>query len=379
MASSFKEKETKVKKYNKKCYNNLLSLHNSKIKEFNEEINDVELYKKEIVKLDKKIIELEEILNKEISQIKELTELRDQKKELIEKIKKIENYDNIMDYYFQTADIIDEYQILESDPKKSQVNINDFFKVKKKSSKLSKKDLLDKYLDIIDDKHVIIRSEPSFSFCKDCNEDMVIEKQQGIYICLKCAQVQAIPVDSETYKNSNSTVSESVKYSIYERKNHFKEWLNQLQAKESTDIPPEVFDSILVELNKMRITNLANIDATLIQKILKKLNFSKYYENIYHIMYRLNGIQPPTLTREMEDRLLGYFKQIEEPFRMFKKKNRKNLLRYSYVLYKLCELMELDEFLPCFKLLKNRNKLMEQDVIWQSICNHLGWEFYPSL
>jgi hypothetical protein len=96
-------------------------------------------------------------------------------------------------------------------------------------------------------------------------------------------------------------------------------------------------------------------------------------------MYRLNGIQPPTLTREMEDRLLGYFKQIEEPFRMYKKKNRKNLLRYSYVLYKLCELMELDEFLPCFKLLKNRNKLMEQDVIWQSICNHLGWEFYPSL
>ena len=43
--------------------------------------------------------------------------------------------------------------------------------------------------------------------------------------------------------------------------------------------------------------------------------------------------------------------------------------------------MELDEFLPCFKLLKNRNKLRvaEQDVIWQSICNHLGWEFYPSL
>jgi DNA-directed RNA polymerase subunit M/transcription elongation factor TFIIS len=379
MASSFKEKEKKVKKHNKKCYNNLLSIHNTKIKEFNDEIEQLETFKSEIFKIDSQINELESFLDKEISQIKELTELRDKKKELQDKINNIENYDNIMDYYFQTADIIDEYCTLELDPIKSKVNINDFFKVKKKSSKLSKKDLLDKYLDIIDDKYVVVKSEPSFSFCKDCNQDMVIEKQQGVYICLKCAQINAIPIDSETHKNSNSTISESAKYSVYERKNHFKEWLNQLQAKESTDIPSEIFDSILVELNKMRVTNLANIDATLIQKILKKLNFSKYYENIYHIMYRLNGIQPPTLTREMEDRLLGYFKQIEEPFRMYKKKNRKNLLRYSYVLYKLCELMELDEFLPCFKLLKNRNKLMEQDVIWQSICNHLGWEFYPSL
>ncbi|NBO20352.1 MAG: hypothetical protein EBV03_14250, partial [Proteobacteria bacterium] len=41
--------------------------------------------------------------------------------------------------------------------------------------------------------------------------------------------------------------------------------------------------------------------------------------------------------------------------------------------------LELDELLPCFRLLKNRTKLKEQDVIWQSICNHLEWQYIPSI
>jgi len=49
------------------------------------------------------------------------------------------------------------------------------------------------------------------------------------------------------------------------------------------------------------------------------------------------------------------------------------------VLYKLCELMELDEYLPSFPLLKNRDKLYVQDKIWQLICQDLGWEFIRSL
>ena len=39
-------------------------------------------------------------------------------------------------------------------------------------------------------------------------------------------------------------------YSPYERKNHFKDWLKQIQAKESVEISEEIFDKIVNELKK---------------------------------------------------------------------------------------------------------------------------------
>ena len=38
-------------------------------------------------------------------------------------------------------------------------------------------------------------------------------------------------------------------YSPYRRLNHFKEWLNQFQAKQSPEIPEQVFIDIVKELN----------------------------------------------------------------------------------------------------------------------------------
>ena len=40
---------------------------------------------------------------------------------------------------------------------------------------------------------------------------------------------------------------------------------------------------------------------------------------------------------------------------------------------------ELDDYLPCFPLLKSRDKLKEQDRLWEKICNHLQWQFIPSI
>ena len=378
MSSTFKEKEVKVKKNLKKCYSNLLSYHSAKLEEFNDEASKLKNLKSKYDTLNDKCNKISSKKLKTIEEFKQISELKDEIEIVGTIITKIENNENTMEYFFDTSEILEEYCNLESVPIKSKLTMMNFFNVQKKTDKFNKKDLLDKYLDIVDQNHVEIVIEQNFNFCKDCNKEMILRKQQGMFICVDCGRTYIIPVDLENHKGPNSS-SETMKYSVYQRKNHFREWLNQIQAKESTDIPTEVFDMILIELNKMRIYNLADLDANIIQKILKKLNLSKYYENTFHIMYRLNGLQPPTLSREMEEKLLTYFKQIEEPFKLYKKKNRKNILRYSYILYKLCELLELDDFLPCFKLLKNRNKLMEQDVIWQSICNHLNWEFISSL
>jgi hypothetical protein len=70
---------------------------------------------------------------------------------------------------------------------------------------------------------------------------------------------------------------------------------------------------------------------------------------------------------------------IQGPFLRFSPLQRKNFLSYSFCLHKMMQLLDRDEYLESFPLLKSREKLHQQDVIWQKICEDLGWDFIPSL
>ena len=76
---------------------------------------------------------------------------------------------------------------------------------------------------------------------------------------------------------------------------------------------------------------------------------------------------------------MNIFLQAQPPFNTYCPDDRKNFLTYGYTLYKLFELLELDEYLCNFKFLKDRKKLYDQEQIWKKICNELKWEFIPSI
>jgi hypothetical protein len=194
--------------------------------------------------------------------------------------------------------------------------------------------------------------------------------------CAACGYQDFVLIDSD--KPSYKDPPREVSYYAYKRINHFNEWLAQFQAKESTEIPQEVFDAILFELKKERITNMATLKRSTLKEILKKIKFNKY-EHIPHILNRLNGQNAPVMKREDEEKLRFMFKEIQPSFQKHRPEDRSNFLSYSFILYKFCELLELDEFLTCFPLLKNRDKLYMQDKIWQKICYDMGWEFIRTI
>ena len=89
------------------------------------------------------------------------------------------------------------------------------------------------------------------------------------------------------------------------------------------------------------------------------------------------------MTPIMEEKMKMRFLQIQEPFEIFKGKNRSNFFSYSYIVYKFCQILGYNEFLPKLKLYKDRLKLYEHDKIWNKICEHLGgesagWKFIKS-
>ena len=241
---------------------------------------------------------------------------------------------------------------------------------------LSRSNIYEKYMSKIDDNYVL-NHENNIDLCKTCNIEKTLFISNGKLICMKCGEETPILIDSD--KPSYKDPPREVCYFAYKRINHFNEWLAQFQAKESTDIPQNVYNDILIELKKERIINIKDLTPQKLREILKKLKKNKYYEHIPHIINKLNGVPPPIMSRKTEEELRRMFKEIQVPFHKYCPPNRKNFLSYSYVLHKFVQLLELDEFLPCFMLLKSREKLQQQDQIWKKICEYLKWQFIPSL
>lgn len=243
---------------------------------------------------------------------------------------------------------------------------------------------LHQYLQEVDPQYIPPRPATwMIEFCPTCLEkdnkkrEMIVSHHDGFMVCEICGHLEEVVIDSE--KPSYKDPPPEATYFAYKRINHFQEWLNQIQAKESTEIPPEVYQYILEEIRKERITDLALLTRDKIRGYLKKLRLNKYYEHIPHIINKLNGLPPAILTREMEEKLRVMFKEIQGPFLEICPKNRKNFLSYSYVLHKFVELLGMDEYKVLFPLLKSREKLHQQDMMWKQICAKLGWEYIPSI
>jgi hypothetical protein len=182
--------------------------------------------------------------------------------------------------------------------------------------------------------------------------------------------------------NERSTMYEPVNHCAYKRNNHFSEWLNSLQARESTVIPDDVVNAVRAEFKKARATMRSDITPERVREFLRKLRLNKWYEHTHAICNALNGTPAPKLPAALEARLKAMFAEIQRPFDQWIKvvdPERKNFLSYSYVLYKFCELLGEDEYLVHFPLLKSREKLYKMDAIWKKITAELHWEFIASV
>ncbi len=236
---------------------------------------------------------------------------------------------------------------------------------------------LESYLSALDpnniqnDAAMMSSIEENFGCCPVCDTEMLFN--ETFLDCKECGYREYILIDSE--KPSYKDPPREMSYYAYKKINHLNEWLAQFQAKETTEIPAAVLEQIRAELKKERITDMSKLKISKLKEILKKLKLSRCYDHVAHILNRLNGISAPVLSREVEEKLRYMFKEIQFSFVKHCPKKRSNFLSYSFVLYKFCELLELDDYLPCFPLLKSREKLYMQDKIWELICKDLGWQF----
>ena len=371
--SNFRIKKIVKKKFDMKDSNTLEIKHRNKIKQITLKKISIDKIKQQLTKINDELTKLELNRNKvHIFDMEKRGELLNSKKKLEEELDMICNNMDEINYYDLTGDLLTEYynardtnQIIEI--KNILEYLSPYNKDKKKLN--TKADLFEKFCQRVEGIR-INKDDGSnrIKYCDYCNVEKTLDQYDSSYICPECGDMEYVIIDED------KMIKE---YSPYRRINHFKEWLNQLQAKETTDIPEEVYQHIIAELNKYKNIAINTITRNKMQDILKKLGYNKLYEHIPFIINKLTGIMPPKIDREIEEKFIEMFTIIQEPWEICKPPNRKNFLSYPYVLYKLSELLEKDHLLNFFPMLQPQ-KLMEQDIIWSKFCKYLKWEFYPT-
>jgi len=339
-----------------------------------------------------KDVNIEELQIRKVEIEKELSDMQDMYKatKLQDEIRTIHRRlaqdDPLKDYYVRNADIIlkyyggsDKVQAMSSTPADQNTFVKYLTQTTQDTCTVSKKDLYDEFTTRMKINTGVEITEKTYTteHCDKCNIAREELSEEGILVCPKCGSEEYMLVVSD-FPSFRDPPKERNNYA-YKKINHLNEILNQFQAKESTIIPDEVMHEVICEIKKRRIQNIAELTEIAMREILKKLNRSKYYEHATHILSRLNGNPPPTITPEIEEKIRAMFQEIQAPFLLYCPDDRTNFLSYSYILYKFFELLDLDEYKVYFPLLKSRDRLIAHDQIWEKICDYLKWEFIRSV
>lgn len=315
-----------------------------------------------------------------------ITEIRTEIKRLsnIKKNYFLENSKIIFNYFEEKQQINNNANV-----KRNSKAMHSFFKIKKTNNvsedieedKYRKsKQLYRKFWKNVDNETLI--TNDFIINCDNCEfcqiGEMIAQEEEGIMICnnKKCGKFITYIVDSN--KPSNKEPPNEVSYTAYIRLNHFKEILAQFQAKETTQIPDDVIDAIKKRIKKERIEDMHELNYNKMREILRKLGLNKYFEHIQYIN-SLFGIKPPLMNEELHETLCILFIEIQKPWALHCPPSRTNFFNYTYTLYQLCVLLDQTQYLPFIPMMKDRDKQLEQDMIWKEVCKELDWQFFPTV
>jgi hypothetical protein len=379
---TFKPKTNKKICVSKKYSTTLDGKHKEFINDFIKDEND------NIPRLKEEQNDIKNLLKDTKLSIEHIMEFNDRIREINETIKELKskkiNYflDNskFIFEYFENKKNINNNDTIKGHTSKNQI-LRDLFKVKKDANNTENmdenKNIVQKYLSNVDETFLDMNSFiRETDICQYCYKgEMIPLDDEGVLICNICSI--NIPYLIENEKPSYKEPPKEVCFYAYKKINHFKEILAQFQGKETTLIPDEVIEQINQQIKKER-TSVDLLTYYKTKEILKKLGFNKHYEHIAFIKNKL-GIKPPVFTPELEDTLCNLFMEIQAPYAKTCPDYRVNFLNYYYVLFKFCELLGETQYLNEIPLLKDREKLIEQDETWKKMCIELNWEFIPTV
>lgn len=245
-------------------------------------------------------------------------------------------------------------------------------------------DLLKEYLKItsgVEDHNSNRVSLSSWYECEKCGF-MLVETKNSEMACPSCCVVSPAAPDNSlrgmTYTERQAVyIKSNIKYQ-YNPVTHFRERLNQLQAKEYVALDESVIDTICQYLHKHRIDNLDDMTVLQMRHILKACKLSQYYKHTIWFISHLSNRPPKVqLDRHVENTLLQMFEHIIPYYKTLKR--QKSMFNYNYTICKLLEIIGHYEEAKTVRLLDDLNKLYVYDNVWKELMQQVQWPFWRTV
>ncbi len=133
-----------------------------------------------------------------------------------------------------------------------------------------------------------------------------------------------------------------------------------------------------MERIRTKIPEPQDATAVDVKEATRKLKLTKYMDNFYCTLFTVSAQEPHHISREVEDKMVRVFKQIDRIYSTLSHDKRKSFVSYYYIILKLLELMKKIELPPKDPLIRTRVRLRQHDHSWKRICEELGWTLKPT-
>jgi hypothetical protein len=324
--------------------------------------------------------------------------MREEIQTVKDRLKDIENSCVSGFYILETNEYIEKYKEILTKPLRMS------FMGKKETESKEKRELVQRYLAIAD-KYTDIREyckqqglsklsdeiEKIKIVCKNCANKKSFEIIDGkTFVCDDCGFQEEFLNNLSSFKDVNR-VNISSKYT-YERRVHFRDCINQYQAKQNSTVTPKVLRDIEEQLRNHGLENSSGRNAEErwskvtkdhILLFLKETGHTKHYEDVFLIFNKITSKKIDDISY-LEPKLLDDFDKLsalyDKKFKQDKDKKvvRKSFINTQYVLYQLLRRHRH----PCrkedFNILKTLDRKSWHDEICKELFEELGWNFFPS-
>lgn len=222
--------------------------------------------------------------------------------------------------------------------------------------------------------------KPKVMICKSCegsNFDFLDDYKK---VCLQCGTECTILSTNSTYKDS-TRVNVTTKYT-YAEIIHFRDCINQYQAKQNKRIPDSIYSDLELQfkLNRLLVDSsdisvkYGKITKTHILMFLKESGHSSFYKDTNFIYYKITHKTPPDISH-IESQLYDDFKSLLEVYYEMPNKDRSIFLNYQFIFYQLLKKYKIKLDDNDFILLKTIDCIDDHNDLCQRMFEKKGWTF----
>ena len=159
---------------------------------------------------------------------------------------------------------------------------------------------------------------------------------------------------------------------VYVRSSHFKNAVKRLLGEERITFSDEHLELFRKEIVKYRLQP-RNITREFLKNTCKKLKFPKMYNHVGNLLRIFNPGGLPVISEENREKMDYIFDTLQEPYELLIPDKRRNFLNYSFVLYKICQLLELDsiQYESHFIRMKLHSSLILHERTWNKMIRYI--------